>query len=785
MLVPLILACSATDAPAVAAVAPVAPATPPDVILVTLDTTRADRIGAYGYPGAKTETIDELARNGIRFDHCSSPLPLTIPAHATLMTGLLPFHTHVRANGDNVLADSFTTLAERYKAAGYVTAASVAAFVTTRQWGFAQGFDAYFDQLPEQGADDHNYWHTERPGNEVVDDAVNWLGVAPTDKPRFLWVHLYDPHQPYKPAGDYATSFATHPYDGEIAFVDDQIQRIVDATKGRPVLWALIGDHGESLGQHGEDTHGLYAYDATSRVPFILSGAGVVAGVASDPVSAADLAPTLLRASGLAVPPDLDGAAQPGAAVVPYLESYQLSERFRLAPHRAVVSQTLKLIATPRPELYDLAIDPDERVNLADTRSDDVARLMGLLGDKNADPPGDDAAKLDADTVQQLASLGYVSGGAGAGADALTLPDPKDYIDVIRLAGKLDRTAAKEGPEAALKLLGEALAQKPDAWELRMRKQQLLGKLKRHDEAKAFADETAKMFPDKSRTWITLAGMAAVDRDMPGALTFARRAIESDPTDAAAQEALVSSLLANELHEEGTAKGAEYMALNAANAGVAAVLGRYYLGKLDFANAEKNLRVAVSGPNPRRGARAQLAMLAVGAKVRPDAYALLTAEVRDYPGNAFARRMLSRMYAEDQRWQDQKEHAAFMAQAFPEEGRAQLMFAQCLFNLSDFAATRRSLDVALRLEPEDPDILLLHANLLAKEGKREEGYAIFQKATAVNEARVKAAEEAKNKGKKAEKKGAAAGSGAAAKPDGAVKKAPIASPAAPPTGGPP
>lgn len=775
MLVPLILACSTPDAPPVVAVAPVAPVTPPDVVLVTLDTTRADRIGAYGYPGAKTETIDELARNGIRFDHCTSPLPLTIPAHSTLMTGLLPYHTHVRANGDNVLADTFTTLAERYKAAGYVTAASIAAFVTTRQWGFSQGFDAYFDQMPEQGPEDHNYWHTERPGNDVVDDAVNWLAVAPTDKPRFLWVHLYDAHQPYKPVGDYATSFATHPYDGEVAFVDDQIQRLVDATSGRHVLWALIGDHGESLGQHAEDTHGLYAYEATARVPFILSGAGVTPGVDSDPVSSADLVPTLLRASGLPVPTDIDGSAQPGSPVVPYAESYQLSERFRLAPHRAVISKNLKLIATPKPELYDIAADPDERENIAATHTADVARLMKLLDDKHADPPGDDAAKLDAETVQQLASLGYVSGGAGAGADALSLPDPKDFLDVIRMSGKIDRTGAKEGPESALKMLNEALTLKPDAWELRMRKQMILGKLKRHDEAKGFADETAKMFPDKSRTWITLAGMAAEDKDLPGALVFARRAVELDPTDAAAQEALVSSLLANKLDDEGVKRGEEFMLQNAQNAGVAAVLGRYFIGKMDFASAERYLRIAVAGANPRRGARAQLAMLAVAAKARDDAYALLTAEVRDYPGNMFARRMLSRMYAEDQRWQDQKEHAAFMAQAFPQEGKAQMMFAQCLFNLSDFTAARRVLEVALKLDPEDPDILLLHANLLAKEGKRDEGFAVFQKATSLNEQRVKAAEAERKKGGKGAKKGGpakgSAGKGAPVKGAAAKPKA--------------
>lgn len=728
----VLIACSEPPAAKPPAITPQAGARP-DIVLITLDTVRADRLGAYGYEGAKTETLDQLAREGIRFERAVSVLPLTIPAHASIFTGLYPYHHQIRANGDNVLAESFTTLAEILKGAGYQTAASVAAFVTTRQWGLSQGFEAYFDQMPEETGKDRNFWHTERPGAAVVDDALSWLSVASADKPHFLWVHLYDAHFPYVPVGDYAESHAKKPYDGEIAGVDDQVQRIVDAVAGRKVLFAIMGDHGESLGQHGEETHGLFTYEATQRVPFILSGTGVTPGVVAEPVSQVDVLPTLLHAAGIAVPTGLDGVVQPGGGGVPYSESYQLSERFRIAPHRTVVEGNLKLIATARPELYDLAADPEEKSDLAATRPDDVARLRALLEAKGAVPPGASSAVLDAETVQQLAALGYVGGGSNA-TDAMSLPDAKELPDFIAMLGKIDRAGRRDGPEATLTLIDQALALKSDSWELRMRKANLLAATKNYEAARAFAEETAKLFPDRARIWVVLAGMAAFEKDKVGALAFARRAVEADPRDAVAQEALVTQLLVSRLTDEAVAAGTKFMDENPTSDGVAAVLGRHYLARADLEKAEKLLRVAVSGASPRRGARAQLAMLAVAAKAKGDALALLSAEVRDFPGNHTARAMLSRLYAEEGRWLDQKPHAAFLAQAQPREATPQLNFAQCLFNLAEYGASRRTLDVALSLAPEDPEVLLLHANLLAKEGKRDEGYAVFQRASALRAA---------------------------------------------------
>lgn len=747
LLFAVLLACTGGPAapPAPADLVPVPPARKPDVVLVTLDTTRADRLGAYGYAQARTDSIDALAARGLRFDRAYSPLPLTIPSHATMFTGLYPHRHHVRANGDNLLGREFTTLAELLQGQGWNTGASVAAFVTGRQWGFAQGFNAFFDELPEKEGTDKNFWHDERDGQLVVDDALNWLAGQPAEKPVFLWVHLYDAHFPYLPREVYGDTFKDRPYDGELAWVDDQVGRLVSAFEGREVLWALIGDHGESLGDHGELTHGLYTYDATQRVPFILSGAGVKAGVVHEPVSTADLMPTLLRALGLAIPEGLDGKPQPGSPQAPYAESWQLSERLRIAPHRAVVSGNHKLIATPRPELYDLVADPGEKADLAAQLPEKVAELQKLLEATGATPPGKPTAELDADTISQLAALGYVAGGGLEGVDLAALPDPKDHAGLITRLGRLEFIGRSQGPDAALAVLDELIAKKPDAFELRMRKIPYLAQSGRRAEVPAFIEATAKLFPDQPRVWVMLAGLEIREGRLEPGMALAEKALALDPTEAAAQEIVVECLFRLKAGDDAEKRAITFLQANPRSFGVAALLGRYYFGKRDYRKSEPLLRLALEAPSPRRGARGQLALMAIAAGARQDAYKLLEAEVKDYPGHAPPRRMLARLYGEDQKWLEQKEHLVVLARLQAKEPLLQLALAQCYFNLADYPSARSTLDPALAQAPEDPDVLLLHANLLAKEGKAEEGRVVFEKAKSLQDQRVA---EARKKGLK-------------------------------------
>lgn len=727
----------------------------PDVVLITVDTTRADRLGAYGYGGAGTDSIDALAARGTRFARAESVLPLTIPAHATMFTGLYPFHHNIRANGDNVLAPSFVTLAEHFQAAGYATGGSVAAFVTTRQWGFAQGFDAFFDAMPERGEQEpggRNYWHTERAGAMVVDDALAWLAGVPTKQPVFLWVHLYDAHYPYLPVEPYAGRHPGKPYDAEIAYVDDQVGRVVEAFQSRPAIVSIVGDHGECLGEHDEMMHGSFAYECTQHIPWIMAGPGVPVAVVDTPVSSVDVMPTLLKAAGIPLPTGMDGDPQPGGDTLPYAESYQLVDRFRFAPQRAIIDGKWKLIASPKPELYDLVADPGELSNLAEANPEVVAAMQTRLASLDAAPPNK-GVEVDADTMEALASLGYVTGTSG-GIDPFSLPDVKDFPGFLRRSEGLDRLIERD-PAAGLVAVDELIAQKPDAFELRNRKMRMLYKLGRRELAKAVAEETAALFPDDPRIWGQLATTAMQETEWARAVELATKALALDPKSKSSREITVDAQLRLGQVQAALVSGEAWMAEDPTNYGLAAVLGRYYLYQKEYPKAEKYLRAAVEGPNPKRGARVQLAALAVGAGARSEAYKLLEAELKDFPRNLVALRAQSRFYAEDGAWLLQKPAAEAVSRQLPNEPLAHVDLAQCQFNLKDYRGARLTLDLALALAPDDPDVLLLHANLLAKEGKKEEGKVVFDRATLLNDARAaerKAEAEKRDAAKKTESK---------------------------------
>src|SRR5439155_12699307 len=273
----------------------------PDILLITLDTTRADHLGAYGDRRAQTPRLDQLARDGVLFERAIAAAPITLPAHASLLTGIYPFTHGVRNNGSFSLRPAVPTLTTVLHERGYVTAAFVSAFVLDRRYGLAQGFDTYNDRFVRTDA----RGELERRGDETARAAGEWLNrVGRDERPLFLWVHLYDPHDPYDPPPPFREAFAGRPYDGEIAFADQAVGAIFDqyARLGRrvPPIVAVVGDHGESLGEHEEETHAMFVYESTLRVPLILSWPGHLPAGRRVPavVRGIDLAPTLLDLAG-------------------------------------------------------------------------------------------------------------------------------------------------------------------------------------------------------------------------------------------------------------------------------------------------------------------------------------------------------------------------------------------------------------------------------------------------------------------------------------------------------
>jgi arylsulfatase A-like enzyme/Tfp pilus assembly protein PilF len=422
-------ACAASLAaallPSAGACARATPATPPNVLLVSIDTVRADHVGAYGYAPARTPTLDRLAARGARYERASTVTPLTLPAHTSLLTGLTPIEHGVRDNGGFYLDEKFDTLAEILKRRGYRTGAFVGSFVLDSRWGLNQGFDLYFDNFDLSRDGEATMDDIQRRGEQVADRAIDWLRLSP-DRRFFAWLHFYDPHTPYDAPPPFPEMFPrtlVGAYDAEIAYTDAQLGRVVSELGRLGVsdrtLIVVTGDHGESLGEHGEQTHGFFIYDATMHIPIIAAGPGIAAGVVSTPASIADIFPLVLRAVGV---PD----ARPPAAA--YGESYYPRFHYGWSELKSIRDDRYKFVLAPRPELYDLQQDRGEWHNLAAEQPQRAqamaAALARLASDTAVKPPTD----VDPDARARLQSLGYIGTASSLAGSAGSLADPKDKI---------------------------------------------------------------------------------------------------------------------------------------------------------------------------------------------------------------------------------------------------------------------------------------------------------------------------------------------------------------------
>jgi arylsulfatase A-like enzyme/Tfp pilus assembly protein PilF len=410
----------------------------PSVLLVSIDTLRADHVGVYGAASAETPRLDALAAAGARFATAIAPAPLTLPSHASLLTALDPPRHGVRHNGVYHLEAGIETLAERFQSAGYATGAVVGAVVLARRYGLDQGFESYDDGTSSRRSGAGGF--LERSAAEVTDRALGWLESAP--RPFFLWVHYYDPHHDYRPPPPFAERFASSPYDGEVAYVDSQLGRLLDALERgesrRKTLILVTSDHGESLGEHGESTHAYTLYDGVLRVPLILAGPGVTPGrVVETLVRTVDVAPTLLALSGLPALAGADGEpltaflsdGPPPPARIAYAETLATRIEQGWSPLFAVRSERHLFVRAPRPELYDVSADPAQLENLLEgdparvpAEAEELARS---LEERTAGREQPGPLALDRESLDEVRALGYAIPSARVAESGL---DPKDGL---------------------------------------------------------------------------------------------------------------------------------------------------------------------------------------------------------------------------------------------------------------------------------------------------------------------------------------------------------------------
>jgi arylsulfatase A-like enzyme/Flp pilus assembly protein TadD len=393
----------------------------PNVILITIDTVRADHIGCYGARGVSTPTLDGLARDGIVFDRAIAQVPLTFPSHASIMTGLYPFQNGAQDFTSPPLDPRFRTIAQALREHGYSTGAVVSSFAVDHSWGLARGFDFYDDAFSPESYSKAELDLVERKAEESVTHAIMWLKKTPK-QPFFLWLHLYDPHSPYHPPEPFRSRFADHPYDGEIAYADQQLGRLMEWLKNaRLYEGALViaaSDHGESLGDHGEKEHGFFLYNSTLHVPLIVkppAKSGYKPGRDQRVAEIAGIPSTILRFAGIADPMTKTASADllsgTGDSQSAYSETFYPFNSFGWSPLHSVQSGRFHFIDAPSAELYDVVADPDEKSNLAPLQGATVAVLRQklqaiLLRESHQPAPGAPSA-LSPEAQEKLRALGY------------------------------------------------------------------------------------------------------------------------------------------------------------------------------------------------------------------------------------------------------------------------------------------------------------------------------------------------------------------------------------------
>ena len=452
------------------------------VILISIDTLRADHLGCYGYSRNTSPNLDALAAQGVRFNHALSPVPITLPAHCSMLTGTTPLHHQVHDNVGFQLSDSATTIAEMLQSNGFTTGAIIGAFPLDSQFGLSQGFDTYNDHIMARpGA------AMERNAEEVTLLANTWLKTHRDDK-FFLFLHYYDPHGFYQPHQEFRfTSWLPilsekDKYDGEIAYTDYYVGRVMDNLRKLDLydstLIILVGDHGESLGEHGESTHMFFIYHSSIHVPLILKlPESSQAITVNDVVGIVDIVPTICQLLGIDPGPDLQGRdlslyfdpAQPATSDrAVYTESF-VPTKYNAQSLLALVTNRYKYIHTTQPELYDLLKDPRETDNVITDHPDAAGalhdRLIHLLATAGpADPAG--RIQLDRASLERLQALGYVGDTITANFDFTDeKEDPKDLIDLHELWDTVHTAMAQQQYPQAQKRLRRLIDQRPDFYD--------------------------------------------------------------------------------------------------------------------------------------------------------------------------------------------------------------------------------------------------------------------------------------------------------------------------------
>lgn len=636
-----------------------------NVILITVDTLRADKVGCYGNANVATPTMDAFAARGIRYENCISQTPLTLPSHTTIMTGTLPIFHGVRDNGGFVVPAELETMAEVFKAKGYDTAAFVAAYVLDSKWGLNQGFDTYFDKFDLSRFEKISLAEVQRPANEVIDEALGWLEKKKNGK-FFAWIHLYDPHTPYAPPEPFRSEYPHNPYLGEIAYTDTQLARLWDFLDRNGLrdnlLLVFAADHGESLGEHQETTHGFFVYQAALHVPLIIATPfpELQGRTSSETVGLVDIMPTVCDMAGIPVPAEVQGKSlvpsffRPGAAAdrLAYSETFYPRYHYGWSDLRSVQDGRFKLIIAPVPELYDLGKDPGEEKNLVylekEVFEDLSARAEALMREAGQNALEVDLGKVDEETREKLAALGYIGSFTDSSKlQGKKLADPKDKIRVFNELSGARESGLAGDPEEAIRAISTIIAEDPTIADAYFSLGNVLHRARRFEQAAEAFKKSLELKPDDSFAVLNIANsyqaMGRFDEAEKFVLDYIARGFE---------DSQLYFLLGNlKVHHNEPEKAIPYfekcLEVNPRSASAHNALAAVYLNRDasgDLARAEDHLNSA-SAINPTlMSVRYNMAQLREKQNRLAEAADLYLREIEDAPKAYKALYNLSRVY---------------------------------------------------------------------------------------------------------------------------------------------
>lgn len=623
---------------------------PPNVLFITLDTTRADRLGCYGYESIRTPNLDAIAASGARFDWAFSAVPLTLPSHATMLTGLYPPEHGCRSNGKQRLPDNIPSLPEIFRNHGYDTAAFIASFVMADRFGLGRGFDLYDDgDLPtvDDVYDDQSVYEYRR-ANVMTDLAIAWLDrQTASGKPFFSWVHYYDPHRPYH--------YKENPYDNEVMFMDQHIGRLVAHLRRKGLLEntliVAVGDHGEGLGDHGEDEHALLLINSLTRVPMFVSMTGRVprGRVVDTPVSLVDVFPTILefcgfkqdigKVSGESLIPLLAGKTLPPRSL--YVETECPYELFGWSPLYGIVSNDWKYIQGPNPELYRYVSDVSETNNLIRREmkvAEDLRVGLDVMKARMVVRTGAQV-KLDSRAEAVLTSLGYL-GGAGVHSTNSVLRDPMQMTGAKRKYVEALAHEHRGEFDSAERMFRELTMLSPESYCFHEHLAALLCKQQRYDEARRMYAQIVKDYPDVYRAHYSLGTVLAQVGEFEEAIVALKTAIRMDSSRVRSHNNLGVALLKTGKVQEAVETFIGAIKIRGDQADIHNNLGSALLKLNQPRDAEKSFRDAIRLDPKYVDARFNLGLALIALSRREEAIAAFEETLQMRPDHALARKRL-------------------------------------------------------------------------------------------------------------------------------------------------